>query len=112
MSAPTAGPTIAVQFDALDALAAELAALARELSDDAALCRATATSLYAALVGEEGWAAGSAATAWAALAEAVAARSGAVAGTLVGAVAAYRAADAALASRIGAGTSHERVGTR
>jgi hypothetical protein len=100
MSPPTDGPVITVRLDAVEALAAELAALAGELSDEAALCRSTATSLYSALSGDAGWSAGSAATAWAALAEVVGARSGAVAGTLVSAVAAYRAADAAMAERI------------
>ncbi len=100
MSPPTDGPAITVRLDAVEALAAELSVLAGELVDDAALCRSTATSLYAALSGDTGWSAGSAATTWSALAEVVAARSGSVAGTLVSAVAAYRAAETALAERI------------
>jgi hypothetical protein len=101
MSAPT-GPTISIQFDAVAALADELSTLAAELSEDGALCRSAAPRLHAALGGDEGWSALSAATAWAALAEVVGARSGAVAGSLVTAVAAYRAAEEALARRIGA----------
>jgi hypothetical protein len=111
MSAPTAGSTIAIQPDAVEALAAELAALSSELSDDAALCRTAAGSLDAALAGEEGWAARSAATGWAALSDVVAGRCASVAGILVAAVASYRAVDAALASGISA-TPGERVGGR
>jgi hypothetical protein len=108
MSPPTAVPTIAVQLDAVESLAAELATLAAELSDEAALCHSTATSLYSALGGDEGWSAGSAATAWAAVGEVVAARTGAIAGTLVAAVGAYRAADAALSERIGSAWPHRQ----
>jgi hypothetical protein len=112
MSPPTDGPAITVRLDAVEALAAELSALAGELSDDAALCRSTATSLYVALSGDEGWSAGSAATAWAAVADVVAARSGAVAGTLVSAVAAYRAADAVMAQRLAFARSEKPGGGR
>jgi hypothetical protein len=112
MSPPTDGPVITVRLDAVEALAAELSALAAELSDDAALCRSAATSLYSALSGDEGWSAGSAATAWASLADVVGARAGAVAGTLVSAVAAYRAADLALAERIAVGRSEKPGGGR
>ena len=100
MSPPLAAPTFSVRPDAVEALAAELAALAGDLSEDGALCRSAATSLGTALGGDEGWSAGAAATAWAVLAEVVAARTGALAGTLVAAVAAYRSADLALAGRI------------
>ena len=41
--------TISVQLDAVDALAAELAALAAELGEEEGLCRSTAASLSAAL---------------------------------------------------------------
>jgi hypothetical protein len=103
MSPPVAAATFSVQFDVVDGLAAELRALAGELADEAGLCRATAASLHSSLGGEEGWAAGSAATGWATLAEVVGARAAAVAGTLVRAVTAYRAADLALAAQIGPG---------
>ena len=93
--------TISVQLDAVDALAAELTALAAELGEEDGLCRSTAASLSAALEGHEGWTAGATATAWGALAGVVAARTSAVATTLTGATAAYRAADAALAQGIG-----------
>jgi len=89
--------TISVQLEALDALAAELAALATELDDDAHLCRSTAGSLSDALDGREGWAAGATATAWGSLIGVVAARTSAVATTLDRATAAYRAADEAMA---------------
>ena len=100
MSSPPAGPTISVRPDAVAALAAELATLAGELADDAAACRSAATSLHTAFPGEEGWATASAATAWAALTEAVAARTGAVADTVLAALSAYRTVDTAIASRI------------
>jgi hypothetical protein len=112
MSAPPAAPTISIQLEAVEALAAELAALSGQLSDDAALCRSTAASLYAALSLDEGWAAGSAATIWAELAGVVADRSRAVARSLADAVAAYRTQDAALASAIGSDTPAEREGGR
>ena len=93
--------TISVQLDAVDALAAELTALAAELGEEEGLCRSTAASLSAALDGHEGWTAGATATAWGSLAGVVAARTATVATTLTGATAAYRAADAALSQGIG-----------
>ena len=112
MSPPVAAPTVTVRPDTVEALAAELAALAGELSDEAALCRSTATSLYTALSGDEGLAAGSAATAWAVLAEVVGARSEALGRTLVAAVGAYRATDRSLAERIASGRSDAWRGDR
>jgi hypothetical protein len=97
MSFPSADPTISVQLDAVQALAAELAVLSSQLADDAALCRSSAASLVQALAREAGWAAGSAATAWSTLTGIVSDRTEAVAGELVAAVASYRAADAELA---------------
>ena len=94
--------TISVQLDAVEALAAELAALAAELDDDGDLCRSLAGALSAALDGHEGWTAGATATAWGSLAAVVAARTAAVAATLTRATAAYRAQDAALSEGIGA----------
>jgi hypothetical protein len=93
--------TISVQLDAVDALAAELTALATELGEEEGLCRSTAGSLSVALDGHEGWTAGATATAWGALTGVLAARTAAVATTLTGATAAYRAADAALSKGIG-----------
>ncbi len=93
--------TISVQLDTVDALAAELTALATELAEEEGLCRSTAGSLSAALDGHEGWTAGATATAWGALAGVLSARTAAVATTLTGAVAAYRAADSALSEGIG-----------
>ena len=93
---------ISVQLDAVAALAAELAALAAELDDDADLSRSAAAALSTALGGDEGWVAGAAGGRWAALTGLVAGRTRAVAGTLAAAVDAYRAADLVLARRIGA----------
>ncbi len=93
-------PSISVHLDEVGALAAELAALAAELDDDARMCRSTATRLADALGGQEGWRAGALATAWGALAAVVADRAGAVAASLVAATVAYRDADAALAGSL------------
>jgi hypothetical protein len=90
-------PSIDVHLDEVGVLAAELAALAAELDDDARMCRSTAARLAEALGGHEGWRAGALATAWGALAAVVADRAGAVAASLVAAAVADRDADAALA---------------
>ena len=92
--------TISVQFDALEALAEELAALAAELDDDAALCRSAAAALSTALDGDEGWTSGGAAIAWGSLTGVVATRTAAVAATLSAAAVAYRAADATLSADV------------
>jgi hypothetical protein len=93
---------ITVEPDAVDGLATELAALARELSDEAQLCRSTATSLHTSLGGPEGWTAGAAGTGWASLARVLADRGSAVADTLRAAMAAYRAADDCRAGQLSA----------
>ena len=95
MSLPTGSFT--VRPEAVEALATELQALAAELADEAGWVRAAAASFPVALGGDEGWTAGATATAWARLQEVLAARTEAMAGTLLAAVAAYRAEDAALA---------------
>ncbi len=92
---------ISVQLDGVAALAAELAALALELGEDVRLCTSAAASLAAALSAEEGRRAVVAATGWSGLTRSLAERAGAVGATLDAAVASYRAADAALAERIG-----------
>jgi Tfp pilus assembly protein FimT len=99
---------ITVHPDAVGGLATELAALAAELHGEAQLCRSTAVSLQSALEGHEGWTAGAAGTAWAALVQVLADRSSAVALTVTAAMAAYQAEDASLAGRIGV----PRVGQR
>jgi len=112
MSAPPAAPTVSIQLEAVAALAAELATLSVQLSDDAALCHSTAASLHAALSGDVGQEAGSAATIWAELAGVVADRAGAAARCLRDAVASYRSEDAALAAAIVPDRPAERVGGR
>jgi hypothetical protein len=92
--------TIQVQLDAVTALAAELGALAGELDEQTRLCRSAASSVFAALPGEEGLTAGSAGGTWAVLVGALADRTEAVSGVLRTSVEAYRAEDAALAGRI------------
>jgi hypothetical protein len=92
--------TIAAQFDAIEALAAELDALAAELDDDARLCRSTAVSLGVAAGPDVGERAGAAGAGWGGLLDLVAQHTGALAGTLRSAVASYRLADAVLADRV------------
>jgi hypothetical protein len=94
---------ITVQLDAVEELAAELAALAGRLSDDARLCTSTAASFATALGGDDGWRARATTTAWASLTEVLAEGAGALASTLFAAAAAYRAADAGLAGAIDPG---------
>ena len=97
MSHPLPDASFSVHPEEVAALAGELRALAAELADDAGGIRSAAASFPAALGGDEGWAAGATATAWAALQEVLVARTDALAGTLAAAAAAYRAEDAALA---------------
>ena len=97
MSAP-----LVVQLDALDALAAELAALGTELADDELVCRSCARTLGTALSGPPGETAARAGLAWTALLAALAERASAVAAMLSASVAAYRAVDAAAAARVSA----------
>ncbi|MGY1659818.1 hypothetical protein ACI78Q_01185 [Geodermatophilus sp. SYSU D00705] len=92
--------TIAAQFDAIDALAAELTALAAELGDDARLCRSTAVSLRAAVSGETAARAEAAGSGWAGLLELLAEQTGALATTLSAAVDSYRLTDTVLADRV------------
>ena len=91
---------IAVQLDVLDALAGDLAALAGDLLDDADRCGSAAAVLHDGLSGDAGLDAGWAATAWSALARAVADGTQAVAAALGAAVTAYRTADEARAEAI------------
>ncbi len=92
--------TIAAQFDAMDALAAELAGLAAELAADAQLCRSTAVSLGTAVSGGAGERAGAAGSGWATVLELLGRQTGALAATLSAAVDSYRTADATLADRV------------
>ena len=101
MSHPLPDASFSVRPDEVAALAGELSALAAVLADDAVLIRSAAASFPAALGGDEGWAAGATAAAWASLQEVLAARTNALAGTLAAAAAAYRAEDAALAGSHG-----------
>lgn len=92
---------ISVQLDALEALAAELRLLARELDDDAARCSGAASALGEGLSHDEGLDAVGAASTWAALVTAVAEGTRAVAGALTAAAASYRAAEEARGASIG-----------
>jgi hypothetical protein len=91
-------PGITLHLEEVGMLAAELSGLAAELGDGARICRSAGDRLRPALGGYEGWRAGALTTAWATVAEAVAARAGAVADSLVAATVSYRDVDAALAS--------------
>jgi uncharacterized protein YukE len=92
--------TIAAEFDAIDALAAELEGLAAELSRDAQLCRSTAVSLGTAVSGGTAERAGATGSGWAATLELLGHQVGALAATLSAAVDSYRMADATLADRV------------
>jgi|tagenome__1003787_1003787.scaffolds.fasta_scaffold20345781_1 hypothetical protein len=91
---------ISVGFDAVDALADELAALAAQLAEERPLCLTAAASLRSALTGDVGWRAGAAATAWGSLTEVLAEECAAMAGTLHAAVASYRSLDGDLARAV------------
>lgn len=92
-------PIISVQLDEVSALAAELAGLAAQLDDRTRLCRSAAALSTDALGGSEGSTAAAVATTWSSLVGLVVERTDAAAGALASAVAAYRAADAAIADR-------------
>jgi hypothetical protein len=94
---------ISVQLDAVEALAAELAALATALAVEAPLCTSTAGSVSASLGGQEVFLAWSAAAGWTGLVDSLTGRTRAISTTLSNAVEAYRAADTQLAQRIGPG---------
>src|SRR5688500_12840840 len=102
---PGTAESISVRPAALQALAAELTALAGDLDQDAELCRAAVHSFTAALGDVEGWTAGAAATAWASLEEVLADGARALAGTLSAAVARYAAEDHSLSACIRSGRS-------
>ena len=95
MSAP-----VSIRFDAVDALADELAALAAQLAEEQPLCRSAAACLQTGLDGDVGWRAGAAATAWGTLTGLLAGECAAMAGTLHAAVASYRAVDGELAQAV------------
>ncbi|MGY1679713.1 hypothetical protein [Geodermatophilus sp. SYSU D01176] len=92
--------TIAAEFDAIDALAAELTGLAAVLTGEAQLCRSTAVSLGTAVSGIAGERAGAAGSGWAGVLELLGQQTGALAATLAAAVDSYRMADATLADRV------------
>jgi hypothetical protein len=103
VSHPLPGASFTVVPDGVTALADELAILAALLTEDVERTRSAAASFPEALGGHEGWAAGATATSWACLYDVLASRTGALAGTLRAAVAAYLAADVALAGSFGSG---------
>lgn len=92
--------TIAAEFDAIDALAAELAGLAAELTGEAQVCRSTGVSLGTAVSGVAAERAGAAGSGWAGVLELLGQQTGALAATLSAAVDSYRMADATLADRV------------
>src|SRR4051794_28814575 len=95
MSAP-----LSVRFDAVEALAGELAALAVQLAEEQPRCRAAAASLDTALGSDVGWRAGATATAWGTLTGVLAEECAAVAATLRAAAASYRSLDADVARAV------------
>jgi hypothetical protein len=107
MTMPAPAARFTIEPTAVSGLAAELGALAAELSADADAARSAAVAFRLALEGEAGWSTGAAATAWASVEDVLARRTGAVADTLLAAVAAYRAEDVALAERVGTVASRD-----
>jgi hypothetical protein len=99
MSLPVPGFTL--EPAAVEALAAELDALAGELSEDADAALSAAAALPRAIDGETGWSAGAAATAWASVERILASRTEALAAALRATVVSYRAEDVYLAERVG-----------
>ncbi len=94
---------ISVQLDAVQELAAELAALATGLADETPPCASAAVSLTTALAGGTGEWAGGAARGWAGLVAALSDGAGTTAATLSSAVESYRRTDALLSQRVGSG---------
>jgi hypothetical protein len=103
MTHPLSAASFAVRPSEVEALGAELAALAVDLDHDVCGVRSAAAWLPGALDGRPGWMAGATVTAWARLQEILAARAGALADSVSAATAAYRAEDAALAGRARSG---------
>jgi hypothetical protein len=103
---------ISIQLDRVEALAAELASLAGELSGETALCTSAAASLLTALGGDEGWHAAVAGHAWGGLLGLADERTAAVGATLSAAVRSYREADAQLAQFMPAGSPRPAAGPR
>lgn len=91
--------TIVVQFEALEGLADELAALGAELAGEAELCRSATYTFATAADGETGDSAARLGTGWAGLVELLGQGAGAVAESLRGAVRSYRMQEAALSDR-------------
>jgi hypothetical protein len=92
---------ISVQLDVLAVLLEELTALGAELAGEGELGTSTGRTLGTAVDGPVGAAAGETGAAWALAVTALSVRVLAVTATLDAALAAYRAADAGLAGRIG-----------
>jgi hypothetical protein len=107
MSAP-----LSVQYDAVEALADELAALATQLAEEQPLCRTAAASLRAALLGDVGWRSGAAAAAWGSLMGLIAQECEAMAATLHAAVDSYRTIDAGIARSVLPGRARAGAGPR
>jgi hypothetical protein len=94
--------TITVELDATAALAAELALLAAQLTDEQPLCRGAAAALLAALEGEAGVLAAGCAASWAELVGVLAERCAVTGRALGQAVGAYREAEADRAAQLAA----------
>ncbi|SEP27929.1 hypothetical protein [Trujillonella endophytica] len=91
--------SIVVQFETLEGLADELAALSAELASEADLCRSAVYTFGTAADGEVAGAAAQLGTGWAELVALLAEGTDAVAGSLRAAVRSYRLQEAQLSDR-------------
>jgi Excreted virulence factor EspC, type VII ESX diderm len=103
---------ISVQPAALEALAAELSALASALSEDADRCRSAAHAVSTALGGHEGLTARDCVTAWASLEEVLVDGARSLGSTLSSTAARYADEDYSLAARIRTGLTYGAPGSR
>ncbi len=94
---------VTVQLDDADALAAQLAALGVELADDGRAARGDGARLGQALTGPAADELAATGLGWAGLVEALAGRTQSLATVLTQTVASYRAVDALVSERVGAG---------
>jgi len=112
MSSPLPAEPFLVRTEFLEALAAELSALAGDLRTDADLCRSTGSSFAAALGDLEGWTAQSATSTWARLEDLLADGTATLADGVRATAADYAEHDGSVARRVAAAGPHPAPGPR